>query len=309
LVYEGANESRVALQNYAHVNVLGRLPPGFLVDTDWLQAQGLTRSRIHHYVRRGWLEHLVPRVYRRPSLPPTDDHSVPLARASGSSIQVRWDVAVVSAQRLVDHPFHVGGTTALDLLGLSHFLDLGRKTRVFLYDPARTAPTWLTKLPLDAELDLKCRKLFLDDELGVEWRRLDLGTGRVGGTTDAPETVESWDHFLRIASAERATIEMMDEVGTKVGFHSADKVFESLSNLRPALLTRLLQQCRSVKARRLFLFYADRHRHAWMRRLEAQSIDLGRGKRQIAKGGRLHPKYQITVPAELMRGDDKPNAD
>jgi hypothetical protein len=279
------------------------LPPGFLVDAGWLQAQGLSRSRIHHYVTRGWLERLAPRVYRRStSPPPSDDHSAPPATA-----QVRWDVAVVSAQRLVDRPFHVGGATALDLLGLSHFLDLGRKARIWLYDPARTAPAWLTKLPLDVELILSRRKLFLDDELGLEWRRLDLGTGRVGSAADEPAAVEAWDHFVRMAGAERAAIEMMEEVGASVGFHSADKVFEGLSNLRPALLTRLLQQCRSVKAKRLFLFYADRHRHAWGQRLDTASIDLGRGKRQIAKGARLHSKYQITVPAELMEGDGDRN--
>lgn len=296
----------MTLQKGTYANLLGRLPPGFLVDSDWLQAQGLSRSRIHDYVRRGWLERLVPRVYRRLTSPqPSDD----LSAAPTPTAPVRWDVAVLSAQRLANSPFHVGGPTALDLLGLSHFLDLGRKMRVWLYDPGRTAPAWLTKLPLDVELTLSCRKLFLDDEIGLEWRRLDLGTGRVGGASDEPTVVESWDHFVRMAGAERAAIEMMDEIGACVGFHSADKVFEGLSNLRPMLLTRLLQQCRSVKAKRLFLFYADRHGHAWAQRLDWESINLGRGKRQIAKGGRLHPRYQITVPADLMPGDGEPDDD
>ena len=114
---------------------------------------------------------------------------------------------------------------------------------------------------------------------------------------------------MRLAGAERATLELLDEVGTDVGFHSADKLFEGLANLRPALLDRLLRQCTSVKAKRLFFFFSDRHGHAWARRLNAEGIDLGSGKRQIVKGGRLDPKYQITVPAELMRRVDEPDGD
>ena len=108
------------LQKGHHLNyLLQRLPPGLLVDSQWLQEQGLSRSRIHDYVERGWLERLRPRVYRRPAASAT---------SAERSSSVTWELAVVSAQALVDRPFHVGGPTALDLLGLSHFLDLGRKS-------------------------------------------------------------------------------------------------------------------------------------------------------------------------------------
>ena len=282
----------MALQKASYLNyLLQRLPPGLLVDSQWLQEQGLSRSRIHDYVARGWLERLRPRVYRRPAA---------AATAAERSSSVTWELAVVSAQALVDRPFHVGGPTALDLLGLSHFLDLGRKSRVWLYDARRKAPSWLTKLPLEVEVLLKTRELFRNDDLGLEWRRLELGTGRVGAPVEQPERVELWDQFLRMSGAERASLEMLEEVGTKVGFHSADRLFQGLANLRPNLLAELLKECMSVKAKRLFFFFADRHAHAWAKRLDPDQFDLGRGKRQIAKGGRLHPKYEITVPADLI---------
>lgn len=282
----------MALQKASYLNyLLQRLPPGLLVDSQWLQEQGLSRSRIHDYVARGWLERLRPRVYRRPAA---------AATAAERSSSVTWELAVVSAQALVDRPFHVGGPTALDLLGLSHFLDLGRKSRVWLYDARRKAPSWLTKLPLEVEVLLKTRELFRNDDLGLEWRRLELGTGRIGALVEQPERVELWDQFLRMSGAERASLEMLEEVGTKVGFHSADRLFQGLANLRPNLLAELLKECMSVKAKRLFFFFADRHAHAWAKRLDPDQFDLGRGKRQIAKGGRLHPKYEITVPADLI---------
>lgn len=289
----------MALQKGQHLNqLLQRLPPGMLVDSKWLQEQGLSRSRIHDYVTRGWLERLMPRVYRRAS---SAEHA-----PAGTTKPLGWEFAVASAQALAERPFHVGGATALDLLGLSHFLDLGRKSRIWLYDHGRAAPSWLLKLPLDVEVVLYRRRLFDDDDdLGLEWRQFELGTGRVGSPVDSPSRDVLWDQFLRMSGAERAALELLDGVGSAVGFHTADRLFEGIANLRPTVLTRLLQKCTSVRAKRLFFFFADRHAHAWAKRLDPDQFDLGRGKRQIVKGGRLHPRYQITVPADLMGGDEE----
>src|SRR3546814_20730827 len=69
--------------------------------------------------------------------------------------------------------------------------------------------------------------------------------------------------------------------------------------LRPRLLTNLLDGCVSIRAKRLFLFFADRHDHGWSKHIDRQHIDLGRGKRQLVPGGRLDARYQITVPATV----------
>jgi len=74
----------------------------------------------------------------------------------------------------------------------------------------------------------------------------------------------------------------------------------SLSGLRPKLLTESLKGCRSVKVKRLFFVFADRHDHAWRKHLGAAEFDLGSGDRGFIKGGRLHPEYRITVPPEFM---------
>jgi hypothetical protein len=54
-----------------------------------------------------------------------------------------------------------------------------------------------------------------------------------------------------------------------------------------------------VKVKRLFFFFADRHRHAWLNVLDRDAVDLGRGKRMLVKGGKLDPAYLITVPGDL----------
>ena len=76
-------------------------------------------------------------------------------------------------------------------------------------------------------------------------------------------------------------------------------LMQSLSNLSPRRLQKLLADCRSVKVNRLFFFFADRHQHAWLERLDKDAIDFGVGKRMLVKGGKLNKPYQITVPENL----------
>ena len=71
---------------------------------------------------------------------------------------------------------------------------------------------------------------------------------------------------------------------------------EGLANLSPRRLEKLLIECRSVKVKRLFFFFADRHEHAWLRRINKGAVNLGKGKRMLVRGGRLNAAYQITVP-------------
>jgi hypothetical protein len=54
-----------------------------------------------------------------------------------------------------------------------------------------------------------------------------------------------------------------------------------------------------VKVNRLFLWFAERNDHAWFKRLDLDAINIGSGKRVVAKGGKLDAKYQITVPEGL----------
>nr|AAF77152.1 ynd [Agrobacterium tumefaciens] len=116
-----------------------------------------------------------------------------------------------------------------------------------------------------------------------------------------PELVQSpWRWPIPLSSPERAILEMLDEVPKGESFHKVDVAFESLANLRPRLLTTLLTLCRSVKTKRLFFVFADKHNHAWRRHIDVSSVDIGKGDRALTPGGRLHPIYRITVPNDLM---------
>ncbi len=264
------------------------LPEGFLADSAWLQAQGLTRSSIRDYVDRGWLERIAPRVYRRPSQ---------LTKTS-----LRWDVVVLSLQQVMHKPLHVGGRTAVELSGYAHYVEAGETAHVYLYGSG--LPSWLAKLPVSAQFETRCSELFENSNTGVEVRRYDLRSGEASGSPKNAESTSPWEWSLTMSAPARAILEMIDELPPHERFHQVDVVMEGLANLRPQLLGKLLRECKSVKVKRLFLWYADRHGHAWFKHLDQSSVDLGKGKRQLVPQGHFDARYQITLPMELFSAGD-----
>ena len=47
---------------------------------------------------------------------------------------------------------------------------------------------------------------------------------------------------------------------------------------------------------------AEKSGHEWVKHIQLDKTDLGKGKRSIVKGGVYDPKYQITVDKELESG-------
>ncbi len=183
---------------------------------------------------------------------------------------------------------HLGGESALDLAGYTHYLSLGGKPRVHFYGEV---PSWLKRLPMQTHVVVHRRPLFGDDSTGIG--EVGLGAGAGGPAVDV------WRWPIEASSPERAILEALDELPRHANFENLDKVFEGLVSRRPRQLVALLAACRSVKVRRLFCVFADRHRHGWRRHLDTSTIDFGSGPRALAAGGRLHPTYRIYVPKAL----------
>lgn len=255
-------------------SLLEAVPPGFVVDSAWLDAQGIGRRSAHAYVQRGWLERLARGVFRRPV---TDDGRV--------SDSLDWRVCVLSMQHIMGYSVHVGGMTALALQGFGHYLPLGGESPVWLY--GAQIPTWLHRVALDAPLETRSASLFTTLDTGL--------------TEDEFGKHVPWGWQMRMSGPERAVMEALDELSDEEGFQALDRVFEGLSTLRPKLLSTLLADCRKIKVRRLFFVFADHHGHAWRKRLDPEEFDLGRGDRALVKGGRIHPNYRIMVPETFAR--------
>lgn len=260
---------------------LQQLPDGMLVDAAWLERRGYSRSLRSHYVKTGWLNQPAPRVYRR------------------SRGRLDWKHVVISLQAFMNSSLTVGGRTALEEQGYAHYLGSG-PAEVHLYGP-KAPPAWLAALSLDVTFKWhNSRHLFPDDPtIGP----VDPGTPpdeevpMLPGGFMASAAGVTWP--IRYSSPERAILELLDELPSHETFHQVDMLMEGLANLSPTRLQTVLETCKSVKVKRLFFLFADRHHHAWLSRLDRAAVDLGTGKRSLVKGGRLDPRYNITVPRDF----------
>lgn len=217
----------------------------------------------------GWLEQPARGIYRRPGGPLT------------------WEQVVISLQMLLKRPFAVGGRTALELQGYGHYVRHEAK-EAHLYGPVRP-PGWLKEIQLGTSFVYHNNRRLFGDESA--FRAPDRnGSSAENGSNGLPTvqhglTVQRWGHWgwpLILSSPERAIFELLDELPKRESFHQADMLMESLTNLRPGRLQELLERCRSVKVKRLFFFFADRHQHAWQKHLDKRAIDLGKGVRLLA---------------------------
>lgn len=267
------------------------LPEGLLVDALWLQKHGYSDALRSQYVASGWLEQPARGVYCRPGT------------------ILKWESTVVSLQNLLGKHLAVGGRTALEFSGFTHYLKLSGPHQVHLYGDVKP-PGWLGKLRIDTTFTFhNAARLFGESSIVLDMAQLtmDLHRQERSGDTETVGSLRrvSWGERswpLVVSCPERAVLEMLDELPKKESFHQVDVLFESLVNLSPRRVQRLLEQCQSIKVKRLFLWFADRHRHAWRKHLDEMKVSLGSGKRKIVENGRLDLKYLITVPEDMYAG-------
>lgn len=239
-------------------------PPGTVAVHPWLKEQGVSRKLAEQYRRRGWIDAIGRGAFIR------------------RGDKVGWPGALYAIQKSGGKRIHPGGRTALELLGLGHFLRLGTRAPLHLYGaPGERLPTWYRQHDWGRDVRFTATGLF----------------GR-----DLFVTPRSFGAFaIEVSTPERAILEHLDGFQAQTSFEEARGLVEGLTTLRPEVLQTLLETCTSVKVKRLFLYLADLAGHPWRAKLKDKRIDLGRGKRLLVRGGTLDPKYQITVPLETTR--------
>lgn len=244
------------------------LPSGLVATKAWLQQQGLDLHFIDNAVKSRTLRMLVPGVYVCDETP------------------LSWQGIVSSLQRMQPAFITVGGITALNLEGLAHYQIKNQIVPVSLYS-AGSPPAWLNKITACANF---------------EWR----GTRRLW-----PDSIIENAAYLRenqwrqslpplhYSGPERAIIELLAEVPKNISFEHVDQIMQGLFTLSPRKLEPLLLANCSIRSKRLFLWLAERHNHAWLKYLKPEQYELGSGKRVIAHSGRLDTTWNITVPKDM----------
>ncbi|MDY0287228.1 MAG: type IV toxin-antitoxin system AbiEi family antitoxin domain-containing protein [Sphaerochaeta sp.] len=239
------------------------LPEGQLVNRDWLSTRGFDRSSVDYFIRAGKLEAAAHGIYRKPGPP------------------LKWQNVIYSLGQM-GFDIHVGHISALCFHGFEHFPMLGGVKELLVYSSVRI-PSWVDTVSNVSFTQIH-RSPFLE--------------GLVLGLEEIP--YGTWDWPIPYATPERAFIEFLSTVSSEVDIGGALLRLELAFSLRPDLIQELLEECKQIKAKRLFLWLARELDHSWFKHIDQSRIDLGSGKRQIVIGGKLDEEFLITVPRGLF---------
>ncbi len=237
-----------------------QIPSDGILLTSWLEKSGLSRSEISDYIESGWLRRVATGVYT----------------FIGDTPTVYGILASYQSQGTLS--YHIGAASALELKGFSHYVSMGKPTAV-IFSPVRPRlPKWITLADLDMRIVEVSTKIF----------------GNAG-----IEQIEYDGRQLMVSSPERAAMECMLLSPTQYNLMDVFYLMEMLTSLRASLVQQLLENCTSVKVKRIFLYMAEKAGHRWFSKLDLSKISLGSGTRSYSKGGVKNARYDIVIPKEL----------
>jgi len=189
-----------------------------------------------------------------------------------------WEAVVCFIQQELKTPLHIGGKTALELQGISHYASLSAPNISLISFEKKQLPKWVRELNAKFQLSFRKSSILPHEDFLIDSEVNSLS--------------------LKLSCRELAVLELIDTTDLKNDFETVENYMNSLITLRPSVVQSILEQCRSVKAKRVFLYLAEKLELPFYSQLDQSKIDLGSGKRVIAEQGTLNRKYNITVPRE-----------
>ncbi len=241
-------------------NLRQQIPSNGIMLTSWLEKSGFNRNEVYDYMESGWLQRISTGVYQFTGDTPT-----------------LYGI-LASYQKQIGLKYHIGAASALELKGFSHYITMGKPTAV-VFSPVRPPlPKWLN----DADLDMNLAEV----------------ATKVLGTIGI-EQMDYQEQTLTVSSPERAIMECVLLSPSRYDLMDVYYLMEMLTSLRSALIQQLLENCTSVKVKRMFLYMAEKAHHRWFAKLDLSKISLGSGTRSFAKGGVKVNTYDIVIPKEL----------
>ncbi len=233
-----------------------------LLFSSWLSALGISRVEQAAYVKSGWLEKVAHGVYK----------------LAGANVSLFGAISAYNSQ--LDKHCSIGAETALEIRGYSHYVPMGKPLAFIFTDSHAKLPHWFLTTEWDRTLRYHTISLWADNSLGLEQREVD---GRT----------------LLISSPERAIMECLNRPYVAQTLMDTYYIMEMLTTLRPKLVQQLLEECSSVKVKRLFLYLTEKAKHPWLKAIDINRVDLGSGRRMISQTGKYVSKYDITIPTEV----------
>ncbi|MBS0358449.1 MAG: type IV toxin-antitoxin system AbiEi family antitoxin [Proteobacteria bacterium] len=249
-------------------NLIQAWPPGVVATYPWLKKYHVYQELTARYLKSGWIERIGTGAFQR----------------AGDKID--WPGVVFTLQEHLKLTVHIGARSAIELRGFSHFVRF--KNQVTLYgEPNTKLPKWCLKINFQTtQLKFITAHLFKNNDTAL-----------------SKYQIHGFD--LTISPLERAILELLWQVPQKYSYTEAAYIMENLTTLRPNVVQTLLEQCRSIKAKRLFLHLATKCNHSWLKKVNLEKVDLGSGPRKIDNGSCFDKTYQLYVPeSQLNEGQE-----
>ncbi len=243
-------------------NLIGNWPKNTIAVYTWLEKQGVYRQLADTYVKSGWIERIGRGAFKK-------------ARES-----VEWRGGLYALQTQLNMSVHPGGKTALQLQGNAHYLPANLKQ---------------SKITLFGFKNEKLPVWFKNYKWGIDIHY--VMTGFLGKDMSLGLTIyDTGNYGIKMSSPERAALEFCYGVPLQESFDELNHIMEGLTTLRPRVVQTLLEKCGSIKAKRLFMYLAEKHNHTWVNKLNLEQIGFGTGTRALCKNGHYNRKYNIIVP-------------
>ena len=249
-------------------SLLKSFPKGTVMTTRYLTHKGYSPALLNWYVNSGWLNSFGNGAY------------------CFANDKVDWLGALSSIQKQLDLSFIPGGRTSIELQGRGHFAR--NDDFVFIYgNHYKYLPKWfISRNWKEGNIKTIKSKLF----------PVDFNEGVID--------FKIRDFDVKISGLERALFELNYCIPELITFDEANYLYEGMLNLDPKLVQELLENCNYIKVKRLFLYFADLKQLPCMNNISLNNVNLGTGKRVIAKNGKYNPKYKITVPINIDQEEE-----
>ena len=238
------------------VKILINTPSGIVLTSKWLKQQGISKDLLKVYRKNGLIKSIARGAFIKAyDIPPIEGAIYALQR-DGFSV-------------------YIGGTSSLrQYHNIWQYLRQKEKTTLFS-TKRETLPQWF-------------RSAFADDYIYCSTALFNTSDG-------FQSFANGLGYSVKGSCIERAYLELLYMCPEYISVQEAYEILELMVTIKPKLLQNLLENCTSIKVKRLFLYLASNLENDWYKKLDLSKIGLGTSTYKISKNGKYIKEFNIVV--------------
>ena len=230
-------------ENTRSAAVIGRLPSGAIVDSEWMDRHSISRSTRSYYAQNGTFAKLGRGLYAK--------RSEELRETS----ELSWMTVVGSLAQVMKANFHIGGETAVKIQSILFGSDHVAELPIILY--SNEFPSWLSKVSTDRPITTRGIDLFRNEEVGLTYTLI-----RCFNSTS--------ESICSVSTRERAMLEAIEEARRQGRLDQFESQFRKWSGMRSVVLKTLFEECRSPTAVKFLRQFGRNLNCVWSRALDQE---------------------------------------